>query len=176
MPLALIIALIVVAVVVFWDVIKKILPILLLVLALAFATGILSFTLFPAGTTLFGIAIGPMVFGGTSAALLAAGASFLLFPDDTAELVSEVSEAVGDAASSVLDTVIDVASGAVTSFLSSPGGLIIAGVAFWYFFLREKKDGDERALQRKDDVVDAQAKVLPDQPSVAAPLRLKEQT
>lgn len=161
MPLYLIIALVVAVVVVFWDVIKKILPVLLLLLALAFATGLLSFTLFPAGTSLFGMAIGPMVFGGTSGALLAAGAAFLLFPDETAAVVADVASAVGDAAGSILAATADAVSTGLGAFLTSPVGLLVLGFGVWYFFIREKRDELPRLETEQ-------------QPVVASPPSLKE--
>lgn len=142
MPLLLIIASVLLVVIVFWDKIKKLLPALLLILAIALGTGLLAEFIIPTGWS--GGILGKLTLTGMSGAFLAAGTSFLLFPDETAEVISDTAESVGEAASAVLAAGANAVGSGITAFLSSPGGLIALGFGAWYFFFR-KKDGESVA-------------------------------
>lgn len=109
-----------------FDLVKKILPIVLLAAAVWLGLG-------------FGIPVAWLVAGalpleGAGAALLLAGSSFLVAPGETSEVLSKAVGAVGDVASDVASTIVDVASSAAGALLSSPIGiaaLVIGGL--WLF-------------------------------------------
>lgn len=112
------------------DLIKKILPYILLGIAVWLALGM------PFLIPSLGISIAA---GGFNA-LLVAGVSFVLAPGETQELISEAAEALGNAATDVIQTVVDVADSALTSVLSSsPALLIVGGLLLWFLLSREKE-------------------------------------
>lgn len=116
---------------------KKILGIVLLVMALWFTCGM---TLAVPAFSAFGFASAGFTLGGTAAAIAAAGTAFLAFPDETAETVGAAAEAAGTAAKSVVNSIGDVASTAASNILSNP--LVLAGIGFgiWWFFFRDKNE------------------------------------
>ena len=114
-----------------WNLIKKVLPVIML------------------GLALYLVAIGPLTIpllgitlSGTTAALALGGASFLLAPGETAEVVSKAAEGIGAVASSVAAEA-GAALGTLVSSTVSATSLIplaVGGVFAWWFFTREKKD------------------------------------
>lgn len=146
------------------DAIKKYLPILILLVVLfwpVLAPMLASWL--PAGMTAFGsslIASGTWV--GTLSALqlgaLALGASFLLAPDETADMVGNVSEHIGEAISSVVSNVgggvLDGITGAIFGEGTSFGSVLLVGAAgYLAYSLITSEDGSE--TQPSTDEVDA---------------------
>jgi hypothetical protein len=135
-----------------FDVIKKILPYVLLGIAIWLALG-LPFAI---------PALGILIEGTLGNALLVAGASFLFAPGETTELIGGALDAVGDAAVDVVETVVEVAGGAAGAVLGSP--LVLAGLAFaaWWFFLRD--DDKKKGVVIIRDPKDPQPLPEPDSP------------
>lgn len=118
-----------------WKLVKKIVPIVLLGLALVCAFA-----------------------GQWPLAALFAGASLLLFPKETAEVAAKAVKAVGTVASTAA-TAIGSAVGAGVSSLASASGLIwmvALGFFLWLFFNRKKEvdesDGKEEGPGIPQDV------------------------
>lgn len=113
-----------------WKLIKKILPYILLAMALYLAF------------------VGPILFlglQGVGAALGLAGASFLFAPGETAEVFSKAVAGVGDAAQAVVTEAGDLLGAAVDAVLSGTGiitALVAAGVVWWLLSRRKKEKGD----------------------------------
>lgn len=115
------------------EILKKALPYILLAAAIWLSMGM-------------GIPL-PMMLGGAiegtvANALLAVGASFLLAPEETAEVLGDAVGALGEAAQVVLDTVVDVGAGVLSSVLDQPLVFLAGGLALWYFLSRR----DERQI------------------------------
>lgn len=66
-------------------------------------------------------------------ATLAVGAAGLLAPEETGQLLADVAGAVGDVVGGGVSAVVNAAT-------KSPLFLVAAGLAVWYFFLREDPD------------------------------------
>lgn len=122
---------------------KKILPYLMVALAIVLL-------LTPAGLPLsawFGAAFaGVVIPGGVVGAMLAIGTSFLFAPDETAELVNDAIDAVGDVAQNVLEEGVELLGSVASTVLSNP--IVLAGAVFalWWFFGRDKKEKDPDQL------------------------------
>lgn len=78
---------------------------------------------------------------------VATGLAAAIAPEETAAVIAEAGELAGDVVGSV-----------VSGLLSSPGGLILAGAAIWYFFFKDKsreegvpQPAQEAIQQGKDD-------------------------
>lgn len=116
-----------------WNLLKKILPIILLACAIYFGLG-------------FSIAAGWLFAGsplisGAGAALLSLGASFLIAPGETAEVLGKAVTAAADVASDVAVGLADVVSSGLGAFFSSPAALALgAGAALWFFMRNKKED------------------------------------
>lgn len=109
------------------DLIKRVLPYILLGIALFCALGI-PLTFLP------GLAATNM-----NAAILA-GSAFLFAPEETAEILTSATHAIGDVAQTVVGEVVDVVSTAATGILSSPGLLLTAAAALAVYLLFIKDD------------------------------------
>lgn len=110
-----------------WKLFKKILPYIMIALAVFFTFG--------GSLTLFG-----MVLEGYAAAVAAMGLSFLVAPEETIDVASDVAGDIGTAAGAI----VSAAVGGVASGLSGDNGswLLIAVVAVGaYLFLSRKDEG-----------------------------------
>lgn len=126
---------------------KKVLPVLLLCLAAYLSFGGMGL----AAGTKFAMATG-LALSGTSGALLAAGASALFFPDETAAIVSHVAGVVGTAVGSVVSAGVGVVTTGISAFLSSPAGLLLLGVgAYMLFGRRTEKEKKEAPVKLPDE-------------------------
>lgn len=112
-----------------FDMIKKILPYILVALAIWFSLGL--------GIPALGIA------GGWTSALLALGASFVLAPDETAAILSSAASAMGDVLSTVATKVGSAAGDLTSSFASSSGIFTLALVGLGMYLLLSSDDKDE---------------------------------
>lgn len=115
-----------------FSAIKKLLPYILLALAIWLSLGF-AFTI---PFTTFTIA------AGYASALLVAGASFLFAPSETAEIVSKVATHVGDAVGSIVAAGVDVVTTGLGAMLTSPVGLLALGVGLYFLFGRSEKERD----------------------------------
>lgn len=147
--------------------IKKMLPYILIILAICFVFFALAYTIpawsafgFEAAAVQFGgvATAGVIHVSGTTAALLAIGASAVLLPKDTAEAVSNIAGSVGESASSVVHAAGDVASDvistvvdAVASGLSGLGLPIVAGLALWFFLSRKDDEQPGQVVEAQPD-------------------------
>lgn len=107
--------------------IKKILPVILLALALWVAF-VAPFTIPLLGVTLTG----------TAGALFLAGTSFLLLPEESADVVEDAARGLGRAATSVVTAAAGVASAGIGALLTSPAGLALIGFGLWYLLGRDE--------------------------------------
>lgn len=109
-----------------WGLLKKILPYIMIALAVFFTFG--------GSLTLFG-----MVLEGYAAAIAAMGLSFLVAPDETIDVVTDVASAVGTAAGAVVS---GVAGGVASGLFGDDGSwlLVAAIVVGAYFLLSGNKD------------------------------------
>lgn len=112
------------------SLIKKILPVVMLLLAVWLALG-MPFTI---------PLLGEVIAGTTANALLVAGASFLLAPGETAKLVSNVAAGLGSAAGAVAAAAAGAASTGIGAFFQSPVGIGVLAFGVWFLLLRDKKD------------------------------------
>lgn len=119
-----------------WEAIKKILPYILLAIAIYLSLG--GALTIPFTST---------VLQGTFHAMMVAGASFLLAPEETAELVSNAAHAIGDAASVVVSETVGVVTTGVGALLTSPVGIAVMALGLWWLFGRDKKEGGEIPIQ-----------------------------
>lgn len=130
------------------DIIKKILPYILLACAIWLALG-----------GAISIPFLDMVIEASTAnALLVAGASFIFVPQETAELVSRATAGIGQAAKDVIHTVVDVAGSAAADVLSQPVVLIGLFALAWFLLARRKDDKQEPVTyfdQPKQELLDA---------------------
>lgn len=121
-----------------WKLFKKILPYIMIALAVFFTFG--------GSLVLFG-----MVLEGYAAAVAAMGLSFLVAPEETIDTVSGVAEGVGEAAGAI----VSGAAGGLASGLFSGElgwlGLVAIGVGAWWLFGSDKQeDDDEKRPGRVD--------------------------
>lgn len=121
-----------------WDLMKKILPYVLLALAVWFSLGL--------GIPALGIV------GGWEASLLALGASFVLAPDETSALLSSGVTAMGDVLTTA-GTAVGDALGATASSLFTSSGLIWVALGVGaYFIWKGSKDtarNEEKSQSRQ---------------------------
>lgn len=122
-----------------WAVIKKVLPYILLALAVYFMVMPLGTTISMAWAGIPGLAS----ISTQTAMLLAAGAALIFAPEETVELVGKVADTIGDAAGAVIEAGIDVAGDVLGSLFSSPIVLIGLAVGAYLLFGRDRKE-DER--------------------------------
>lgn len=110
-----------------WGLLKKILPYVMIALAVFFTFG--------GSLTLFG-----MVLEGYAAAIAAMGISLLVAPDETIDVVTDVANDVGKAAGAIVSGV----AGGVASGLFGDNGswLLIAAVAVGAYLLFSGKESD----------------------------------
>lgn len=110
-----------------WGLLKKILPYVMIALAVFFTFG--------GSLTLFG-----MVLEGYAAAIAAMGLSFLVAPDETIDVLTDVASDVSTAAGAVVSGVVGgVASGL---FGDNNSWLLVAAIAVGaYLLLSRKEDG-----------------------------------
>lgn len=109
-----------------WKLFKKILPYIMIALAVFFTFG--------GSLTLFG-----MVLEGYAAAIAAMGLSFLVAPDETIDTVTGVADSIGEAAGAVIG---GVTGGLVSGLSGGENGVWIAiaiAVGAW-FLLNGRKD------------------------------------
>lgn len=112
-----------------WSLMKKILPYVLLALAVWFSLGL--------GIPALGIV------GGWEAALLALGTSFVLAPDETSTLLSAGVAAMGDVLTTAGTAVGDALGATASSLFTSSGLLWIALGVGAYFIWKNSKDTSE---------------------------------
>lgn len=120
-----------------WKLFKKILPYIMIALAVFFTFG---------GSFLL---LG-MELTGYAAAIAAMGISFLVAPEETVDVASGVAEAVGTAAGAVVAAGVGgLASGL---FNGESSWLLIAAIAAGAFFLlsRNKEDYDSGSVERAE--------------------------
>lgn len=115
-----------------WNLFQKVLPYLLVALAIWFSLGL--------GIPALGIA------GGWEASLLALGASFVLAPDETADLLSSGVAAIGDVLTTA-GTAVGEAIGATGSALVSSSGLLWIALGVGAYLLLKS---DKPALERQE--------------------------
>lgn len=110
-----------------WKLFKKILPYIMIALAVFFTFG--------GSLVLLG-----MVLEGYAAAIAAMGLSFLVAPEETVDVTTDVAEAVGKAAGSVVAAGVGgLASGL---FSGESSWLLFAAIAVGAYFLLSRKDED----------------------------------
>lgn len=120
------------------EVLKDVLPYLLIAgavfLATLSGTAILGLPIFLQGLATFLVGVGPL-----AAAAIGAGVSFLLAPEETAGLLTNVAEAVGEVASAAVQMAGDVVS---TGFASIFGEnfLIYAALGLGAYLLLTKEE------------------------------------
>lgn len=114
-----------------WDFIKTYLPYILLACAL--------FVLCVAPISLAFLGVTGAIEGAWGAAFLA-GASFLLFPDETASILVRSVDQVGAVAEEVASEVVDTADTVVSGVLSSSSLWLLLGAAGLFFLLRSSDD------------------------------------
>lgn len=129
-----------------FDMIKKILPYILIALAIWFSLGL--------GIPALGIA------GGWTSAALALGASFVVAPDETGALLSSAASAMGDVLSTVATGVGSAAGDLTSSFATSSGLLTLALFGFGAYLLLSSDDDDPASSQYS--VGGATVKRIPD--------------
>lgn len=120
------------------DIIKQILPYLLIGAAIFFG---------------FGGVWAPMIFGstltisGAMGAALALGASFLFLPTETADIIGNIATGVADAAIQIIDAAVPVigavVGGAFDILASSPVLMIGLAVGAWWFLSRDRTNNNE---------------------------------
>lgn len=110
-----------------WGLFKKILPYIMIALAVFFTFG--------GSLTLFG-----MVLEGYAAAIAAMGLSFLVAPDATIDVVSGVAKDIGTAAGAI----VSGAAGGIASGLFGDDGswLLVAAFAVGAYLLLSRKEDD----------------------------------
>lgn len=123
-----------------WNLIKKVLPVIML------------------GLALYLVAIGPLAIpflgltlSGTTAALALAGASFLIAPGETADVVSRAAEGIGDVASTVAVEAGDAIGSLVSSTLSSSSiiSLVAGGLLLWWLVTKKDKKKEKEVADGK---------------------------
>lgn len=123
-----------------WNLIKKVLPVIML------------------GLALYLVAIGPLAIpllgltlSGTTAALALAGASFLIAPGETADVVSRAAEGIGSVASTVATEAGDAIGSFVSSALSTSSiiPLVAGGLLLWWFVAKKDKKEDEAVMDEE---------------------------
>lgn len=123
-----------------WNLIKKVLPVIML------------------GLALYLVAIGPLTvpllgltLSGTTAALALAGASFLIAPGETADLVSRAAEGIGSAASAVAVEAGEAIGSFVSSSLSASSivPMIAGGLFLWWIVTKRDKKEEEKSVEEK---------------------------
>lgn len=132
-----------------WDFIRTYLPYILLACAL--------FVLCVAPISLAWLGIAGAIEGAWGAAFLA-GASFLLFPDETSAIVVRSVDQIGSVAEEVVSEVVDTADAGVTGILSSSSLWLLVGAAALFFLVTSKDDDDAK-------------KTKPEQPAPVQPRR-----
>lgn len=113
-----------------WKVLKVVIVVVLIALALWFTAGMALPAAWP-------------IIGGMSgywAAAAAAGAAFLFFPDETAELVGGAVEAVGDVLEDVAETAGDLLEVVGNTVLNQPIVWWALGAGALFLLLSRKKD------------------------------------
>lgn len=124
-----------------WSLVKKILPYVMLALAIYFTFG--------GSLVLLG-----MTLSGYGAAIAAVGISFLVAPEETVDVATGVAEDVGTAAGSI----IGAAAGGLSSSLFGGNGVLVAiavAVGVWWLLSGDEPEklNQERAEPKTDDVV-----------------------
>lgn len=120
-----------------WKLFKKILPYIMIALAVFFTFG--------GSFILLG-----MVLEGYAAAIAAMGLSFLVAPEETVDVATDVAEAVGEAAGAVVAAGVGgLASGL---FGGESSWLLIAAIAVGAYFLLSRKDDDAEEIGSPRDV------------------------
>lgn len=69
---------------------------------------------------------------------IAGGAAALIVPEETTDVIKEAGKLAGD----VIGATAGAAGSIVKGFFSSPGGLALAGLGIWYFFLRDDRSNN----------------------------------
>lgn len=113
--------------------IQRLIPVVMIGIAIWLGLGLA----LPLPSWLVGLTGVTAIAGGTANALLALGASFLLAPQETGEVLAKGVEVLGDVAAGIGASV----GGVVSSFLTSPGGLLVLGAGL-FFLLRDRKSAD----------------------------------
>lgn len=131
-----------------WKLFKKILPYIMIALAVFFTFG--------GSLVLFG-----MVLEGYAAAIAAMGLSFLVAPEETIDTISGVAEGVGEAAGAIVS---GTAGGLVSGLFGGEWGwlgLVAIGVgAWWLFGSGERKDNDDERPDSVNGVTDKPSDVV----------------
>lgn len=127
-----------------WNLVKKVLPVVML------------------GLALYLVAIGPLTIpflgltlSGTTAALALAGASFLIAPGETADVVSRAAEGIGSVASTVAAEAGDAIGSLVSSTLNASSiiPLIVGGFLLWWLVAKRDEKNEETATNGKGGFV-----------------------
>lgn len=126
-----------------FSMMKKILPYILIALAIWFSLGL--------GIPALGIA------GGWTSALLALGTSFVLAPDESAAVLSSAASAMGDVLSTVATEVGSAAGDLTFSFVSSSGIFTLALVGLGMYLLLSSDDEDEPKPDKSLRATESQA-------------------
>lgn len=137
-----------------WDFIKTYLPYILLACAL--------FVLCVAPISLAFLGITGAIEGAWGAAFLA-GASFLLFPDETATILVRSVDQVGAVAEEVASEVVDTADTVVSGVLSSPSLWLLLGAAGLFFILMSS-DNERKEQPKAPRPLDDEKKKQPKAP------------
>lgn len=111
-----------------WKIFKKVLPYIMIALAVFFTFG--------GSFILMG-----MVLEGYAAAIAAMGISFLVAPEETTDVVTGVTESVGNAAGAIVAAGV---GGLASGLVSGEGSwLLIAAIAVGAYFLFSGKEEDD---------------------------------
>lgn len=111
-----------------WNLFKKVLPYIMLALAAYFTFG--------GSFVLFG-----MELTGYAAAIAAMGLSFLVAPEETIDVMTDVAKAIGTAAGAVVAASVGGLSSGL--FGDESSWLLIAAIAAGAFFLLSRKGNDD---------------------------------
>lgn len=151
-----------------WGFVKRALPYICLAIATYFTMGAL------APTFMAGLGLTSAAAGGWATAALALGASFVLAPEETAELYSGAVDSVGSVLSEVGQVAGNVISDTVGSFFSSGVGLwILLGVGAYFLLSSDKKpDATLNEVNSEKDLWDS--KLSKQQKSASAPIKLNK--
>lgn len=120
-----------------WRLFKKILPYIMIALAVFFTFG--------GSLTLLG-----MVLEGYAAAVACIGISFLVAPEESVDVVTDVSAAIGTAAGAIVS---GVAGGLAAGLFGNGGSWVLIGaIAVGAYFLLNKKEGNLNSYSTADEL------------------------
>lgn len=128
-----------------WNMIKAVLPYLLIAAALYIAF---------IGPISLGWLVAGLELSGTAAALALGGLSFLFAPGETADVFAKTADAVGSAAGSIVEAGVAVVSDTLGSILTSgPMFAIFLSVLLFWLLSRKKREKEQLLPEPTSSVV-----------------------